>query len=59
MFIISGAQDPKTWPEDTQRLFEAARQPKELWMVPEAGHGDLYGTEYESRVIEFLEKYMN
>ena len=59
VFIISGDQDAKTWPEDTKRLFEAARQPKELWLVPEAGHGDLYGPEYESKIIGFLEKYMN
>jgi fermentation-respiration switch protein FrsA (DUF1100 family) len=59
VFIISGDQDSKTWPEDTQRLFDAAREPKELWMVPGAGHVDLYGPEYERRILGFLEKYMN
>jgi pimeloyl-ACP methyl ester carboxylesterase len=58
VFIISGDRDTKTWPEDTQRLFEAAHDPKELWMVPGAGHADLYGPEYEAKVIGFLRKYM-
>jgi dipeptidyl aminopeptidase/acylaminoacyl peptidase len=58
VFLISGTEDTKTWPEDTQRLFEAAREPKELWMVPEAGHRDLFGPEYEPKVLRFLEKYM-
>jgi dipeptidyl aminopeptidase/acylaminoacyl peptidase len=58
VFIISGDQDTRTRPEDTERLFDAAVQPKELWMVPGAGHNDLYGADYESKVLEFLEKYM-
>lgn len=58
VLIISGAKDTKTWQEDTQRLFEAAREPKELWMVPEAGHADLFGPAYEPRVLAFLEKHM-
>jgi dipeptidyl aminopeptidase/acylaminoacyl peptidase len=39
-------------------LFDAARDPKELWIVPGAGHGGYIGAapqEYERRVIAFLE----
>ncbi len=59
VFLVSGDQDTKTWPEDTRRLFEAAREPKELWMVPGAGHGDLFGPEYKVRVLAFLRKHLN
>jgi len=33
-FLSAVARTPRRGPEDTQRLFEAAREPKELWMVP-------------------------
>jgi pimeloyl-ACP methyl ester carboxylesterase len=43
----------------TQAQFEAAGQPKDLWLVPEVGHGG-YGNrwpeEYERRVVEFFDK---
>jgi len=58
VFIISGAEDVKTLPADTHRLFEAAPEPKELWMVPQAGHRDLFSPEYARRVTTFLERYM-
>jgi pimeloyl-ACP methyl ester carboxylesterase len=58
VFIISGEQDNRTWPEDTQRLYDAARSPKELWMIPEAGHEDLYRhAGYEEKVLSFLRSH--
>jgi fermentation-respiration switch protein FrsA (DUF1100 family) len=39
-------------------LLDAAREPKELWIVPGAGHGGYIGAapqEYERRVIAFLD----
>ena len=59
VFVISGQDDPKTLPADTQRLFEAAPQPKELWLVPGAGHGDLFSQEYQEKVSAFLNQYLN
>jgi len=38
-------------------LFERARAPKQLWLVPNAGHVDLHRAareEYEKRVLAFL-----
>lgn len=59
VFIISGERDDRTWPEDTQRLFEAAREPKELWMIPEARHQDLFQfAGYEDRVQAFMQRQM-
>lgn len=59
VFVISGERDDRTWPEDTQRLFEAAREPKELWMISEARHQDLFGfPEYQTRVKAFLQHHI-
>jgi pimeloyl-ACP methyl ester carboxylesterase len=58
VFVISGEQDNRTWPEDTQRLYDGARAPKELWMVPEAGHEDLHRhAGYEEKVLSFLRRH--
>ncbi len=42
-------------------LFEAAGQPKELFVVDEAGHGDAYATDpegYRQRVLDFLGRHL-
>jgi fermentation-respiration switch protein FrsA (DUF1100 family) len=59
VFIMSGEKDRHTRPEDTRSLFSRAQSPRQLWFVPEAGHVDLHkagGSEYESRVLTFLEQ---
>jgi dipeptidyl aminopeptidase/acylaminoacyl peptidase len=41
--------------------FEAARQPKELWVVPDGGHGANHAVatqEYERRVLAFFDRYL-
>jgi uncharacterized protein len=59
VLIISGAKDDRTWPEDTQRLFEAAREPKELWMIDGARHEDLFRfAGYEAKVQRFLQRHL-
>lgn len=57
VFIIGGASDRHTTPGDTLLLYEAAKPPKSLWLVPDAAHVDLHraaGAEYERRVSDFL-----
>jgi dipeptidyl aminopeptidase/acylaminoacyl peptidase len=44
-----------------ERLFNAAREPKQMWIVPGAGHGGYIGAapqEYEQRVVTFFDKVM-
>ncbi len=56
LFIV-GAEDQHTTLEESQRIFEAAAEPKELWIVERAAHTDLYAVtkeEYERRVSSFL-----
>lgn len=62
LLIISGEEDTRVLVEDTRQLYRAANAPKELWLVPKAGHDDLFHyarTEYEKRVVGFTEKYIN
>ena len=58
ILMIAGTADRHTTLEDTQLLFAAAREPKELcWLIPDAGHVDFLrfaGDEYPRRVIAFL-----
>jgi uncharacterized protein len=57
--IIFGTTDRHTLPEESQRLIEAAAEPKESWAVQGAGHIDFHAhsrEEYEERVLSFLEK---
>jgi fermentation-respiration switch protein FrsA (DUF1100 family) len=59
LLIISGGKDERTWPEDTERLFEAAASPKELWLIPEARHEDLYHYPgYQEKVSAFLQRHL-
>lgn len=55
--ILGGERDPYTTVEDTRALYAAAAGPKQLWLVPNAGHVDLYGAagrNYEEHLAEFL-----
>jgi pimeloyl-ACP methyl ester carboxylesterase len=57
VFVIGGRADRHTTPAETRRLYAAAPEPKRLWLVPGAVHGDLYAAaplEYQRRVLAFL-----
>jgi fermentation-respiration switch protein FrsA (DUF1100 family) len=57
--IIAGAKDRHTTPADTNSLFAAAAEPKELWIIEDGSHENLHaraGVEYERRILAFLEK---
>lgn len=61
LLLISGTDDRHTTMAETKRLFEAARLPKEMWIVPGGGHFNMHayaGKEYEDRILHFLESYM-
>jgi dipeptidyl aminopeptidase/acylaminoacyl peptidase len=60
LFVISGSKDDRAWPEDSRRLFDAAREPKELWMVEGAGHEDLFCQPgYREKVVGFLRCHLD
>jgi fermentation-respiration switch protein FrsA (DUF1100 family) len=59
IFIISGEADRHTTPDEARAMFNAAKEPKEFWLVTGAAHEDLYavaGPEYEQRVSAFLRR---
>jgi len=60
VLIMGGELDRHNLLEDTLALFKAAREPKELWLVPGAAHVDLYGAAgkaYEEHLLGFVRKY--
>jgi fermentation-respiration switch protein FrsA (DUF1100 family) len=59
--LIAGAEDQHTTLEESRRMFAAANEPKELWVVNGAKHIDLYPVakkEYEQHVLSFFGKHL-
>ena len=60
LLIIHGAADTDVPPDSSERLFAAAGEPKELWLVPGAGHGlapwEAGPAAFERRVIVFFRR---
>ncbi|BAU48779.1 alpha/beta hydrolase [Sulfurifustis variabilis] len=56
LLIIHGERDPIVPPGHARRLYEAADSPKALWLVPEAGHIQTFGSlGQRRRFVAFLE----
>jgi pimeloyl-ACP methyl ester carboxylesterase len=61
VLITHGKKDWIVSYKHSMELYERARDPKELWISPEAGHTMLYHCEpsvFEARVCGFLEKHL-
>jgi fermentation-respiration switch protein FrsA (DUF1100 family) len=61
LLLIHGAEDPYISLEDVRCLYEAAGEPKELWVVAEAGHrqvDEVRPREYRERVLGFFDRYL-
>jgi dipeptidyl aminopeptidase/acylaminoacyl peptidase len=59
ILIIHGTKDKAVPVSHAERLFAAARKPKELWLVPDANHVGAYFLDrevYVTRVVGFFEK---
>jgi pimeloyl-ACP methyl ester carboxylesterase len=57
ILVATGELDLSTLPSDARQVFDAAPEPKSWWLVPSAGHVDLYGfakQDYERRLLEFI-----
>lgn len=58
VLVIGGTADRHTTVADTQRLYAAAREPKDLWLIPNAAHVDYLragGDAYRQRVLAFFD----
>ncbi|CAN7437513.1 alpha/beta fold hydrolase [Acidovorax sp. LjRoot129] len=61
LLVASGSDDEHTTWAETQRIYDAAEGPKEIWQVLRAKHVDLHSfqpEEYERRILRFLAKYV-
>jgi uncharacterized protein len=61
LFVIGCAEDRHTKLEETRQLFDAAREPKQLWVIEGAAHVDPHTVakeEYERRVLEFFARHL-
>ena len=57
VLLIHGGRDVGIPPEQGRRLYEAARDPRQLWVVPEAEHAGCFykgREEYVRRVGRFF-----
>ena len=61
VFLLQGGADEVVSPESGRRLFDAAREPKELWLEPELGHVQFLNKrpeEFERRLVAFFDKHL-
>ncbi|HOW27600.1 MAG TPA: alpha/beta hydrolase [Elusimicrobiota bacterium] len=59
LFLIQGDQDTRMPVSEGEALFARAGEPKTLWTIPGADHGEAHtiaGREYEDRLLEFFNK---
>jgi fermentation-respiration switch protein FrsA (DUF1100 family) len=61
VFIVHGEQDNLIPVENAYRLYESARNPKEIFILKNAGHWGFMQAEpveYPRRILGFLDKYL-
>jgi uncharacterized protein len=61
VLLIAGSDDPTVPPAMSRSLFEAAGEPRELWLVAGAHHGDAIEREpeaYERRLVGFFDRHL-
>jgi fermentation-respiration switch protein FrsA (DUF1100 family) len=61
LMLIHGGRDPYVSTSAVEALYAAAGEPKELWIVPDAGHRQVHEHcpgEYLERVIGFFDRYL-
>lgn len=62
IFILQGGQDTVIPPDTAQRFFDAAGEPRSLWIVEDAGHVEMYTLfpdEYLLRVTTFFDETLD
>ncbi|HET9913619.1 MAG TPA: alpha/beta fold hydrolase [Anaerolineales bacterium] len=61
VFLIQGMSDGMVPLDSAQRLYDAAGEPRQLWLENDVGHLGMYAhyeETYTERVIEFFEEYL-
>jgi len=58
VFLIQGDKDERMPPSEGAALFSRAKEPKTLWTIPGADHGEaaeVAGKEYQDRLLQFYD----
>jgi fermentation-respiration switch protein FrsA (DUF1100 family) len=58
LVIVHGQKDDQTTPDNGEKLFQAAQEPKQIWRTPDARHAEswkLYPEEYRERMRTFFD----
>jgi fermentation-respiration switch protein FrsA (DUF1100 family) len=61
VFLIHGMKDSIVDPKDAPRLYAAASDPKELWLLPDVDHCGAYFADrvaYTRKVVDFFDLYL-
>jgi uncharacterized protein len=61
VLVVAGSRDEHTTAAESDDLFQAAVEPKRLWVVDGARHQDLFAYDpagYETQVVGFLRKHL-
>jgi hypothetical protein len=61
IFLLHGTEDNLIKYNYSEKVYEAANPPKELWLIPGARHDDMKevgGEEYINRITDFFDKYL-
>ncbi|HVB75141.1 MAG TPA: alpha/beta hydrolase [Ktedonobacteraceae bacterium] len=61
ILIIHGGKDTLVDPRDGPLLYDAAQEPKEIWMLPDADHCGVYFQDraaYVNKIIEFFDLHL-
>jgi hypothetical protein len=60
LLVIHGDRDPIVPAHHGQRLFELAREPKQIWIVPDGGHIQAFRkSEYRDRFVAWLTEVLS
>jgi fermentation-respiration switch protein FrsA (DUF1100 family) len=60
LLIIHGDRDPIVPPPHGQRLYDLAREPKQIWVVPGAGHIQAFQSQiYRDRFVAYLTEILS
>lgn len=61
LLVIHGLEDALTHPHSAHKIFDAAKGPKELWLLPDCGHGcapSVAPEEYKRRINDFYSRWL-
>ncbi len=61
VLLVTGTEDPHAPPRDAERLFARCREPRELALIPGAGHTNLFevgAEQYREMLLSFLGRHL-